>query len=257
MIRNKTPSPSWVPRKNITTRKVNFFSLYYSRLVFHFLFSPPTPKEPLRSCLHQVSSDQAKSNSSSDQWKLAKTVRSANHTISGNKAEKRGKLGASVHWLVAIMWLLFYFITILAIFILLASPSSGTDTTKAKANYCRSVINPSPSRKRWRPSTTPGTPCPTLFEQYVGSFISREAVNTEEFYETGPMPYFPYQRRLESNHSQMYLLRQHFLLSYLKTPSVGRVRTRPGPRPPARWSDTRLTEPNGRWQIANSKTNIS
>ena len=45
--------------------------------------------------------------------------------------------------------------------------------------------------------------------------------------ETGPTIYRPYPRRLESkktrksNHLQISLQRQHFLLSYLKTLSVG------------------------------------
>ena len=40
------------------------------------------------------------------------------------------------------------------------------------------VINPIPRERR--PITTPGSPCPTLFEQCVGSFTSRRVVNTEE-----------------------------------------------------------------------------
>ena len=38
--------------------------------------------------------------------------------------------------------------------------------------------------------------------------------------EMGPLAYSPYPRRLES-HLLMYLQRQHFLLSYFKTLSVG------------------------------------
>ena len=41
--------------------------------------------------------------------------------------------------------------------------------------------------------------------------------------ETGPPVYSSYPRTCKSNHLQMSLQRQHFLLSYLKTPSDGRA----------------------------------
>ena len=34
-------------------------------------------------------------------------------------------------------------------------------------------------REKRRPATTLGTPCPTLFEEFVGSFTSRRVVNTD------------------------------------------------------------------------------
>ena len=47
-------------------------------------------------------------------------------------------------------------------------------------------------------------------------------MNMEVICETGPPAYRPYPRRLEmSNHLRMQLQRHHFLLSYLKTLSVG------------------------------------
>ena len=47
-------------------------------------------------------------------------------------------------------------------------------------------------------TTPPGTLCPTLFVQCVGSFMSHRIVNIMKSCETGPTVYLPYLRRLES-----------------------------------------------------------
>ncbi len=64
--------------------------------------------------------------------------------------------------------------------------------------------------------------------------------------ETGPTVYRPYPRRLEYlTILQMSLQRQHILLSYFKTLSVGPVWDS-NPRPPARQSGALPTELTGR-----------
>ncbi len=80
-------------------------------------------------------------------------------------------------------------------------------------------------------TTTPRTPCPTPYDKCVGSFTSPAYHNTEEA-GNGAYALFPYPSRLECL-LQMSLQRQHILLSYFKTPSVGPV-LESNPRPPAR-----------------------
>ena len=63
------------------------------------------------------------------------------------------------------------------------------------------------------------TTCPTLYEECVGSLTSYRFITCARACETGPTVYRPYPRK--SNRLQMLLQRQHFLLSYLKTRSVG------------------------------------
>jgi len=46
-------------------------------------------------------------------------------------------------------------------------------------------------------TTTPGTSCPTLCEECVGSLTSPADYNTEDAGDSGPTVYRPYPRRLE------------------------------------------------------------
>ena len=50
---------------------------------------------------------------------------------------------------------------------------------------------------------TPGTPCPTLFEQCVGSFTSGRIVNNEELRDGPYSSSSLCQKTRESNHLQM------------------------------------------------------
>ena len=50
-----------------------------------------------------------------------------------------------------------------------------------------------------RETTTPGTTCPTLYEECVGSLMSQGFfITCARACETGPTVYLPYPRRLES-----------------------------------------------------------
>ena len=60
--------------------------------------------------------------------------------------------------------------------------------------------------------------------QWGGFFYVPQEPDKRKLCETGPTGFRPYPRRLEltkSNRLQMSLQRQHFLLNYLKTLSVG------------------------------------
>ena len=72
----------------------------------------------------------------------------------------------------------------------------------------------------WRLTTTPGSTSPSLFEQWCRFFYVPQEPDRCKCCETGSTR--------KSNRPQMSLQRQHFLLSYLKTLSVGPagVRTR-------------------------------
>ena len=73
-------------------------------------------------------------------------------------------------------------------------------------------------------TATPRTPCPTLFEQCVGSLTSRKIMNNEELRDGAYGLSFLSKKTRKSNHLQMQLQRQQFLLSYLKTLTVGLAR---------------------------------
>ena len=72
-------------------------------------------------------------------------------------------------------------------------------------------------------TTTPETTCPTLNDKCVGSLTSSANQNNED---SGDRAYglssLSEKTRI-SNHLQMSLQRQHILLSYFKTLSVGPV----------------------------------
>ena len=72
-------------------------------------------------------------------------------------------------------------------------------------------------------ATTPGTPCPTLCDKCVGSFTSPADRNLEDAGDgTYRLSSLSEKTRM-SYHLQMSLQRQHILLSYFKTLSVGPV----------------------------------
>ena len=80
---------------------------------------------------------------------------------------------------------------------------------------------PTQSHNPLRLTTPPGSTSPTLFEQWCGFFyvpqeqISKRAVRRD-------LRFFVLtEKSRKSNHLQMSLQRQHFLLIYLKTLSVG------------------------------------
>ena len=90
-------------------------------------------------------------------------------------------------------------------------------------------------------ATAPGSPY--SFRIVRGFFYVPQNYQHSRNCETGPPTYRPYPRRLEkSNHLQMKLQRQHFLLSYLKTLSVGPVGVT-NSRPPASQPGTQPSEP--------------
>ena len=51
---------------------------------------------------------------------------------------------------------------------------------------------------RMKQTTTPGTTCPTLYEECVGSLKSHRFITCARACETGPTVYRPYPRRPES-----------------------------------------------------------
>ena len=82
-------------------------------------------------------------------------------------------------------------------------------------------------------STTPGTPRPTLYDKCVGSLTSPANQNNEDAGDGAYGLSSLSEKTRISNHLQMPLQRQHILLSYFKTLSVGPV-WGSNPRPPAR-----------------------
>ena len=75
-----------------------------------------------------------------------------------------------------------------------------------------------------RQTKTPGTTCPTLCDKCAGSFTSNRIMNIEGLWDRTFGLSSLFEKTRESNRLQMWLQRQHFLFSYLKTLSVGPAR---------------------------------
>jgi len=82
-------------------------------------------------------------------------------------------------------------------------------------------------------TTTPGTTCPTLYDECVGSLTSPASHYSEDAGDGAYGLSSLSEKTRMSNHLQMSLQRQHILLSYFKTLSVGPA-WGTNPRPPAR-----------------------
>ena len=70
-------------------------------------------------------------------------------------------------------------------------------------------------------TTTPGTSCPALYDERTGSLTSPVDHNIEDAGDGAYGLSSLSEKTRKSNHLQMSLQRQHFLLNYLKTLSVG------------------------------------
>ena len=82
-------------------------------------------------------------------------------------------------------------------------------------------------------TTTPGTTCPTLYDECVGSLTSPASHYSKDAGDGAYGLSSLSEKTRISNQLQMSLQRQHILLSYFKTLSVGPV-WGSNPRPPAR-----------------------
>ena len=82
-------------------------------------------------------------------------------------------------------------------------------------------------------STTPGTSCPTLYDECVGSLTSPADHNSEDAGDGAHGLSSLSEKTRISNNLHMLLQRQHILFSYFKTLSVGPVWSL-NPRPTAR-----------------------
>jgi len=82
--------------------------------------------------------------------------------------------------------------------------------------------------------TTPGTLCPTLYDEcvHVGSLTPHADHNSEDAGDGAYSLSSLSEKTRISNHVQMSLQRQHILLSYFKTLSVGPV-WGSNPKPPS------------------------
>ena len=86
----------------------------------------------------------------------------------------------------------------------------------------------------------------TLGSLCVGSFASHRHKKIKGLCEGSYGSWSFSKKSGESNHLQMSLQRQHFLLSYLKTLSVGPAVVL-NLRPPAHCPNAQITEQTGRW----------
>ena len=104
------------------------------------------------------------------------------------------------------------------------------------------LTSPTPPIPLQRKATTPGTSCPTLFEQCVGSLTSHiELINMEGICETQPTVYSPYPRRLESVTICWCNYKGSTFYSVILRPWV-MVRPESNSRPPAWQPDAHLTK---------------
>jgi len=126
------------------------------------------------------------------------------------------------------------------------SPEPGAHVTNARLG---TRLNGYKDQK-----TTPGTTRPTLYDKCVGSLASPANQNNEDAGDGAYGLSSLSEKTRISNHLQMSLQKQHILLSYFKTLSVGPV-WNSNPRPPAR-SDALPTELTGRRLQIYSKTEI-
>ena len=120
-----------------------------------------------------------------------------------------------VHWFLAGKSRIFFFFN----FILLNQPIIARVTATAWRQLLQARNSPSPHERQ---TTTAGTTSPTLYEQCVDSLTSH-GIYICKGCETGPTYGLSSlsEKTRKSNRLQMLLQRQHFLLSYLKTLSVG------------------------------------
>ena len=93
--------------------------------------------------------------------------------------------------------------------------------------------------------TTPGTTCPTFYDECVGSLTSPSSHYSEGAGDRAYGLSSLSEKTRISNHLQISLQRQHILLSYFKILSVGPVWGL-NPRPPAQQSNALPTELTGR-----------
>ena len=100
-----------------------------------------------------------------------------------------------------------------------------------------------------RPDQTPGSTCPTLYDECMGSLTSPANQNSEDAGDRAYGLMSLSEKTRISNHLQMSLQRQHILLGYFKTPSVALV-WGSNLRPPARQSDALPTELTGRRKLS-------
>ena len=95
-------------------------------------------------------------------------------------------------------------------------------------------------------TTTPGSTSPTLFEQWCGFFYFPQEPDKCKFCETGPTVFSSLSEKTrKSNRLQMALQRQYFLLSYLKTLSVGPAGVRTRDLPLSKPALSQLSQPGG------------
>ena len=104
-------------------------------------------------------------------------------------------------------------------------------------------------------TTTPGSSCPTLYDECVGSLTSPADHNSGDAGDGAYGLSSLSEKTRISNHLQMSLQRQHIRLSYFKTMNVGLV-WGSNPRPSSRQSDALPTELTGPLRCFRQK-NIS